>query len=267
MMKDPRYSDESEECFDLSLALRIRLEATTKQFQSAIDAFEDSEQGSETTDCALMTGKIKFSRASETNMVTLRNLPAATNILLFTPVIIPAGHPVARKNDRATGREGGNRLDFEKALERQSIRTAQTRETRFMQDMPETETMDPFEAFGRALSAYHRRIRHVPYVAKVGFTPTHEAFVDQAEAVITVVCEPDIDKDQSVSDQMNFAEAALDCLERTEACAANALVLVQCGANQYRLPIDATFMNVIECQTYNAEAAKTIARTLFEARI
>jgi hypothetical protein len=256
MMKDPRYT---EDLLDISLALR-----TTKQFQSAIDAFEGSEQGSETTDDALMPSKIILSRASETNMATLRSLPAATNILLFTPVIIPAGHPAARKYDRATGKEGRNCFDVEIAFERQKIRVAQTQKLTFMR---ETETMDPFEAFGRALSTYHRRIRHVPYVAKVGFTATHEAFVSESDAVITVVCEPDIDKDRSVSDQMNFAEATLDSLERKEACAANALVLVQCGANQYRLPVDATFMNVIECQTYDAQTAKSIARTLFEARV
>jgi hypothetical protein len=263
MMKDPRYA-ETEEWVDISLALRIHLQSTTEQFQSAIEAFEGSEQSSNSIAEAVIPSKIKFSRASETNVTTLRNLPSTTSILLFTPVILPAGHPAARKYDRATGKQGRNCLDVQKAFERQQIRTAQTQKLGFMQ---ETETVDPFEAFGRALSTYHRRIRHVPYVAKVGFTATHDTFVSEADAVITVVCEPDIDKDRSVSDQMNFAEAALDSLERKEACAANALVLVQCGANQYRLPIDAMFMNVIECQNYDAESAKSIARTVFEAGI
>jgi hypothetical protein len=66
---------------------------------------------------------------------------------------------------------------------------------------------------------------------------------------------------------MDFAEAALDSLEMKEANAANALVLVQCGANQYRLPVDASFMNVIECKAYNADNARYIAHTIFEARI
>lgn len=226
-MKDPRYT---EEWID-DLAIRIRRKHTTlARLQFALQAYENSKVECEAPvpEAVMPRAKIRFSRASETNVMALRNLPPATNILLFTPVIVPAGQ----------------KMDL----------------------MLDTETMDPFEAFGRALSSYHRRIRHVPYVAKVGFTATHEAFVSQADAVITVVCEPEIDKHRSVSNQMDFAEAALDCLESKEANAANALVLLCCGANEYRLPIDASFMNVIECKAYNAENARHIAQTIFEAR-
>ena len=123
------------------------------------------------------------------------------------------------------------------------------------------ETVDPFDGFGRALSTYHRRIRHVPYVASKGFAQTHEVFISQADAVITFVCEPELEAEKgcSISKQMDFAEAALDSLEMKEANAADALMLVQCGANEYRLPVDATFMNVIERKAYNADNARCIA--------
>lgn len=230
MMKDPRYTEDWVD----DLALRIRhKQATFTQLQFAFEAFENRQLHLGPDHAAAEAGmpaKIKFSRASETNVATLRNLPPATNILLFTPVIIPAGQ-------------------------------------RLEDIMHDSETVDPFEAFGRALSTYHRRIRHVPYVAKVGFTGTHEAFVSQADAVITVVCEPEVEKHRSVSNQMDFAEATLDSLEGMEANASSALVLVQCGANEYRLPVDASFMNVIECQAYNADNARHIAQTIFEAGI
>lgn len=226
-MKDPRYTEDWVD--DLAVRIR-RKQAAFNQIQLALQAFEDIQPGpNPVVDERFAPAKIKFSRASETNLMALRDLPPATNILLFTPVVIPAGQSLELMRD--------------------------------------SETMDPFETFGRALSTYHRRIRHVPYVAKIGFTPTHEAFVSQADAVITVVCEPEIEKHPSISKQLDFAEAALDCLEMKEANAANALVLVQCGANEYRLPVDASFMNVIECKAYNADNARYIAQTIFEGKI
>ena len=224
MMKDPRYKD--TEAWVDALALRIRrLQHLKPQIESAIEASEGERDASETT--------IKFSRASETNLQTIRSLLPAANILLFTPVIIPAGE------------------QLETYLE------------------SESETMDPFEHFGKALSFFHSKIRHVPYVAKVGFTETHHAFVSEADAVVTVVCEPagPIDKYSSVSNQMDFAEAALDSLESKEANAADALVLVQCGANEYRSQVCPTFTNVIECKAYNARIAQSIAQTIFSGNI
>jgi hypothetical protein len=232
MMKDPRYKD--TEAWVDALALRIRrLQHLKPQIESAIEACESERQGSETTNAAGRPHNIKFSRASETNLQTIRSLPPAANILLFTPVIIPAGQKL------------------ETYLE------------------CESETMDPFEHFGKALSYYHSKIRHVPYVAKVGFTETHHAFVSEADAVVTVVCEPagPIDKYHSVSYQMDFAEAALDSLESKTANAADALVLIQCGANEYRSPVCPTFMNVIECKAYNAKIAQSIAQTIFSSNI
>ena len=228
-MRDPRYTERWVD--DLALRIR-RKQAAFNHIQLALQAFEDSQPQLEApTNEQARPAKIKFSRASESNVAALRNLLPAMNILLFTPVVIPAGQ----------------RLDF----------------------MHDSETVDPFEMFGRALSNYHRRIRHVPYVASIGFTRTHEAFISQADAVITLVCEPEleVEKYRSVSKQMDFAEAALDSLEMKEANAANALVLVQCGANEYRLPVDASFMNVIECKAYNDDNARYIAHTIFEARI
>lgn len=171
-----------------------------------------------------MPSTCKIIRSSEESLDALRNLPSTSTILLLTPVLIPAGSGKAPAEQRP---------------------------------------IDPFEAFGRALHQFHKRIRHVPYVPKVGFTETHNAFISQADAVITVVCEPAALKHQSVSNQMDFAEAALDAVESKEASASDVFVLVQCGADQFRLQADAGFTNVVESSTYDAEMAKQIADSVF----
>ena len=72
--------------------------------------------------------------------------------------------------------------------------------------------VDPFESFGRACSAQHSRICHVPYVPKMGFTDTHAEWVAKASAIIIVMCEPDDPKgrEESLKNQRRFAEVAAD---------------------------------------------------------
>ena len=43
--------------------------------------------------------------------------------------------------------------------------------------------VDPFETLGRAIAERHPRVRHAPYTAH-GLTPTHEALIRQANAII-----------------------------------------------------------------------------------
>ena len=83
---------------------------------------------------------------------------------------------------------------------------------------------------------------------------------------MTVVCEPDDFKDSSLSDQMDFAESTLDALEGKDAPASNALLLIQCGSDEFRPPVDATFVNVVEVVTYDAEVAKQLAQTIFRLK-
>jgi hypothetical protein len=169
-----------------------------------------------------------MARVSIASLAALRTLPREANILLFTPAIVPAGNAETYRRD---------------------------------------PHMDPFEPFGKALSKHHKHIRHVPYVAKTGFADIHQAFVSQADAVITVVCEPCNGKHDSLENQMDFAEQALDALESKEANASHTLVLVECGDDEFRPPVDASFMNVIESASYNDEVAKQIAYAIFKGCI
>ena len=220
-MKDPSYT----EAWVDALALRIRLNQEILCPSSKLPPISEFNLDATTAAVVAMPANCKVTRSSAESQSALRDLPSPATILLFTPVLPPAG----------TGKA------------------------------PKDETnMDPFEVFGRALIQYHKRIRHVPYVPKVGFTETHDAWISQADAVIVVVCEPDRFKHESMSNQMDFAEATLDAVEDKEANASSAMVLVQCGEDEFRPPVDASFMSVVECTTYDAEIAKHIARAIFK---
>lgn len=164
-------------------------------------------------------------------MTTLQDLSTAETLLLFTPVITTA------------------------AAGKASNKTA--------------AQIDPFEILGRALSRYHRRIRHVPYVPKVGFTETHDAFLSQANAAVVVICEPETAKHESLGSQCDFAEAALDGLDTGSfgRSPRHPLVVIQCGdLKESSWPDMSNFDHVLKCKTYDAETAQLIARKLFEPR-
>lgn len=136
-------------------------------------------------------------------------------------------------------------------------------------DSPASNTSDPFEAFGRQLAAWHPNIRHVPYVATVGFTPTHRAFVNDCEAVITVICEPAgataAASKASMSEQHDFAEAAAKAFGdpgdvRHRDCR---FVLVQFARPEVRWPAQhAVFENVIEVENYDEGQAEQLAEAI-----
>jgi hypothetical protein len=131
-------------------------------------------------------------------------------------------------------------------------------------------TLDPFEVFGRALSKYRKPIRHVPYVPRDGFTELHRSYLDHADAVVIVVCEPYTDGEQkreSIDLQHDFALEALAAFESRETNASRALVLVQCGCTKFRPPADPSFRTVVESVTFNDEVARRIAHAMFKTEI
>ncbi|KAK4632067.1 hypothetical protein CLAFUW4_03739 [Fulvia fulva] len=157
----------------------------------------------------------------------LASLGNSSTIVLFTPVIAPAG------SAKATNKTNGS--------------------------------ADPFEPLGRALSRHHKRVRHVPYVPNIGFTETHDAFLSQADAVIVVICEPDAGKHEALANQVDFAEATRDGLE--ESSCAGSLILIQCGdARGTFWPDLSQFDNTLKCQSYDSNTAQQIARKLVESK-
>ncbi|KAM3422603.1 hypothetical protein BST61_g92 [Cercospora zeina] len=134
---------------------------------------------------------------------------------------------------------------------------------------PSATNTDPFETLGRALSRHHKRIRHVPYHPKLGFTDTHDAFLSQADAVIVVMCEPVSSKTQSLGDQLEFAENANDALTESVGGKPRKLpvTLIQCGnPDGSSWPDSSAFATVMTCRSYDVETAQQVARKLFEGR-
>jgi hypothetical protein len=110
----------------------------------------------------------KIMRSSPRSLTALRSLPQTSPVLLLTPVITLANA------DKSATKSG---------------------------------SIDPFESLGRELSKQHNRLRHVPYVPRVGMTATHAAFIEQAAAVVVVVCESNDSDGQSLEQQQSFADA------------------------------------------------------------
>lgn len=161
---------------------------------------------------------------SSRSLAVLRSLPPTSLVLLLTPVLTPA------TNEKADS---------------------------------ETESTDPFEEFGRELSKMHRRLRHVPYVPKVGMTETHVAFIEQAAAVIVVICEPADPDDDSLDCQRSFAGAVAAKRENLLSTEKTPFVLVRFDADEERSNID-TFDNVLHAVSLTKRTSSNTTQLLFE---
>ncbi|KAF2454484.1 hypothetical protein BDY21DRAFT_366248 [Lineolata rhizophorae] len=135
-----------------------------------------------------------FARAHASSLATLRALPPTSTLVLFSPVLplpptlLPSNpttistptpaKPPRRDTDPSSSRPTSSPPTPTPAGAGQDDRDA---------DVDDEPPMDPFEPLGRALSRHHRRVRHVPFVPRVGLTATHGPFVALAGAVIVVV--------------------------------------------------------------------------------
>ncbi|KAJ9666100.1 hypothetical protein H2201_003778 [Coniosporium apollinis] len=120
-----------------------------------------------------------FLWSEDATLEALRTLSVSDVLVLFTPVIPPPPEGSSQSSARDSGQD---------------------------------QAMDPFEPLGRALSKYHRRVRHVPYVPAVGMTQTHTAFLQRANAVVVVFCHGAMQAEDSDSErgQLDFAQTACD---------------------------------------------------------
>ncbi|KAK4893251.1 hypothetical protein LTR27_008373 [Elasticomyces elasticus] len=120
-----------------------------------------------------LMAEFEATSSSPRGLAKLRHLEDTAVLLLFTPVMMPAGF---LEDDQQTSDDDNDSQIDTKAPVKQTGRYA----------------TDPFEMLGKALSKQHRRVRHVPYVPSVGFTETHDQFLEKADAVIAVSCEPEM---------------------------------------------------------------------------
>lgn len=166
-------------------------------------------------------------RLSSRSIGSLRSLPPTSLVLLLTPVLAPA------YLDHST-------LD--------------------------SNTTDPFEAFGRELSKHHHRLRHVPYLPSIGMTDTHIAFIEQAAAVVVVICEPEDSDEQSISiaKQQSFADEVLDRREDlTNEDEETPFVLVRFESTESEY-IGDEYNNVLRAPAFTKQASAKAAQLLFK---
>lgn len=166
-------------------------------------------------------------RLSSRSIGSLRSLPPTSLVLLLTPVLAPA------YLDHST-------LD--------------------------SNTTDPFEAFGRELSKHHHRLRHVPYLPSIGMTDTHIAFLEQAAAVVVVICEPEDSDEQSVSiaRQQSFADEVLDQREDlTHDAEESPFVLVRFESTESEYVAN-EYNNVLRAPAFTKQASAKAAQLLFK---
>lgn len=150
--------------------LTFRLHYQDAQTRKDCNKFDSKHSISDTGLEDDLPDDFRVMHCSSIDLKALRSLPPTSLVLLLTPVLAPGNVPISS---------------------------------------PNTESADPFEYFGRELSEMHHRLRHVPYVPKVGMTETHVAFIKQAAAVIVVICEPE-DSEESLAHQKSFAKAVSD---------------------------------------------------------
>lgn len=169
-------------------------------------------------------------RLSSSSLDSLRSLPSTSLVLVLTPVLAPA------YLDHST-------LD--------------------------SNTTDPFEAFGRELSKHHHRLRHVPYLPKIGMTNTHIAFIGQAAAVVVVICEPEDSDEQSIiiTAQQSFADEVLtrqEDLKNGDEETPFVLIRFENTDSDY---IDDEYSNVLRAPAFTKQACAKAAQLLFKTEI
>lgn len=126
---------------------------------------------------------------------------------------------------------------------------------------------DPFECFGRALSKRHARVRHVPFVAKVGLTDLHVAWIRRAAAIVVVTCEPtlpaDANDNSNMSGQVKFAADVSDTLSSIQGASPN--IPLSCV---YITPLAAApqgtgnYENLLACSSYSVANMEKAASML-----
>ncbi|KAK5109251.1 hypothetical protein LTR62_007233 [Meristemomyces frigidus] len=154
----------------------------------------------------------KAARAVSTqSLAKLRSLDATATLLLLTPILLPQGYTDPSSQEFTEAPYTGP----------QPSRGKKTQPPHREQDQNHAHhRTDPFEALGLALSKQHPRIRHVPYLPTVGFTPTHAAFLRDADAVIVVSCEPEaqhgVQLETVLAKQAEFVGRVAEALQSLE---------------------------------------------------
>ena len=189
--------------------------------------------------------------SSHRSLAKLRDLDPTAILLLFTPVMVPAGY---LKDQQRTSDEDAQ-VDS-KAPASSASRAALL-------------TTDPFEMLGIALSKQHSRVRHVPYVPSVGFTDTHDHFLENAHAVLVVSCEPTIsagaspgaDLELTLAKQAEFIGCVATELE--ESGRQVPMVNLSFGGDEWENQVP-TYSRIWVGEKYDAESVVNVVKLVFD---
>ena len=237
-MRDPSYTTSWSD----TLSFRVQYQETrtlltnydvdTQTTSQAARAALDANSGSvkKEPESNNSRSECRVMRSTLRSFTALQSLPPTSLVLLLTPVITPAN------------------------LDKSATKATST---------------DPFESLGRELSKQHHRLRHVPYLPAVGMTETHAAFIEQAAAVIVVMCEPNTSNgSQSLKQQRSFADGVvtkqlegLSDDEDDESKAPFVLIRFDSRSNSWT---NDEFKNVLYAPALTVTSAKEAAQLLFE---
>ncbi|TKA78997.1 hypothetical protein B0A49_01548 [Cryomyces minteri] len=129
----------------------------------------------------------------------------------------------------------------------------------------EEQMLDPFEPLGQALSEYHERVRHVPYLPSIGITPAHVAFLQRACAVIVAVCEPPVTQSPKPNWNIPLQKEFVKSIARTlESGSAVPLTIVCCGCTDAsKLEAFEPYDNIVQSESCAPSALRHTAELLF----
>jgi len=125
---------------------------------------------------------------------------------------------------------------------------------------------DPFECLGRSLSKRHARVRHVPFVAKVGLTDLHAAWIRKAGAVVVVNCDPalliDTKTNSNMPSQTKFATQVADVLHSIHGGSQPPLCSVHINPSVASPANPNGYDNVVVCSSYSVANMEKVASML-----
>jgi hypothetical protein len=125
---------------------------------------------------------------------------------------------------------------------------------------------DPFECLGRSLSKRHARVRHVPFVARVGLTDLHAAWIRKAGAVVVVNCDPALLVDTKTSSNMpcqtKFATQVADVLRSIQGGSKPPLCSVYISPSVASPANPNGYDNVVLCSSYSVAIMEKAASML-----
>ncbi|KAL2354307.1 hypothetical protein BJ546DRAFT_844393 [Cryomyces antarcticus] len=127
------------------------------------------------------------------------------------------------------------------------------------------QMMDPFECLGKALSEYHHRVRHAPYLPRIGITPAHVAFLRRACAVIIVVCEPPVTPSPLSNGNIPLQTEVVKSVARVlNAGSAVPLTIVYCGrTDASKLEAFKSYDNIVQSESCAPSALRHAADLVF----